>query len=54
MSEQPDLVQPEPESDLLPDLPTCVALAGTIHRAEVGGNVCFHSVVSIAIISGGG
>ncbi|MFS0738479.1 hypothetical protein ABC347_15650 [Sphingomonas sp. 1P06PA] len=33
----------------LPELETKVALAGTRHQADVGGSVCFNSVVAIAI-----
>lgn len=33
----------------LPDLDTPVAIAGTVHRPEVGGGACFSIVVGVAI-----
>ena len=47
-----DRIAHRPATPDLPELPTQVALAGTVHQAEVGGNVCFNTVVGIATIHG--
>lgn len=33
----------------LPELDTPVAIAGTVHRPEIGGGACFSIVVGVAI-----
>ncbi|SFS00349.1 hypothetical protein [Sphingomonas jatrophae] len=39
--------------DDLPDLDTRVGLAGTLHQAEVGGSVCFNSVITVVVVTEG-